>query len=581
MNKAASSVNQSAPRNSYNLRIFLLLCVLTLAIGSVGFRLFYLQVVHHGYYKALADNQHTGEGVILPKRGQIYFSPFAQGTPLLVATNVVRYTVSASIKNITDADKTASKLAPILEISKTDLYKSLTSTSNYVVLKKQVSEADGKKIQELKLAGINLEQNTERLYPEKNLAAQVLGFLGFKDNERVGQYGVEGKYEDRLAGQKGYLGSKKDALGRMIATSDSDFLPARDGDDIYLTIDPSIQIKAQAALKTAVDTHGADGGSVVIMDPRSGAVMAMASYPDYDPNAYNKVSDLSIFSNKILTGEYEPGSVFKPITMAAALNEGKVTPETTFIDAGSVQIDDKTIKNSDPTPLGEQNMVQVLRESLNTGAYFVQQQIGNETFKKYVERFGFGKPVEFDLSAPAAGNLKNLNQKGNVFFATASYGQGITTTPLQMIQSYTAIANGGKMVTPYIINKIVHPDGTEEYPERPAAKDIIQPKTAATVSAMLVEVVENGHGKRAAVPGYYIAGKTGTAQVAYTNRAGYDPTKNIGTFIGFGPVEDPKFLMLVRIDHPKSVKFAESTAAPPFGEIASFILNYLQVPPSR
>ena len=581
MNKAASSINSSAPKNSYNLRIFLLLCTLTLAIFTIGFRLFYLQVAHHGYYKDLAENQHMGEGVILPKRGQIYLSPFAQGTPLLVATNVVRYTVSASIKNVTDPEKTASKLAPILETSKADLLKSLTSTSNYVVLKKQVSEENGKKIQELKLSGINLEQTTERFYPEKNLAAQVLGFLGFKDNDRVGQYGVEGKYEDKLAGQKGFLGSKKDAMGRMIATSDSEFLPARDGDDIYLTIDPSIQLKAQEALKIAVESHGADSGSIVVVDPKTGAVMAMANYPDFDLNSYNKVSDLSIFSNKILTGEYEPGSVFKPITMSAALNEGKVTPETIFIDTGSVKIDEKTIKNSDPEPLGEQTMVQVLTASLNTGAYFVQQQIGNEVFKKYVEQFGFGKPVEFDLSAPTAGNLKNLNQKGNVFFATASYGQGITVTPLQLVQAFSAIANGGKMATPYIINKVVHPDGTEEQLNYPELKEIIDSKTAATVAAMLVEVVENGHGKRAAVKGYYIAGKTGTAQVASTNKAGYDPTKNIGTFIGFGPVEDPKFLMLVRIDHPKSVKFAESTAAPPFGEIASFILNYLQVPPSR
>ncbi len=210
-----------------------------------------------------------------------------------------------------------------------------------------------------------------------------------------------------------------------------------------------------------------------------------------------------------------------------------------------------------------------------------EQQFGNDVFKKYVDKFGFGKPIDFELPCQSSGNLKNLDKKGNVFFATASFGQGITVSPLQMVQAYSAIANEGKMVKPYVIKKIVHPDGSEDVTKPADAVDVIDAKTASTISAMLVDVVENGHGKKAAVKGYYIGGKTGTAQVPFPDKVGYDPNKNIGSFIGFGPVDNPQFLMLVRIDNPKDVKFAESTAAPAFGEIASFILNYLQIPPSR
>ncbi len=573
--------NSKPEKNSYSLRIFLLLSALTVMIVLIMIRLFHLQVGSHAYYKAMAANQHSGEGVVLPKRGEIYLSSFAQGTPLLVATNVTRYIVAAVPKNISDPAKTANALTALLDIKTADLLKIFASPNNYVVIKKQVPEDVGQKIKDMKLAGIVLEATTERFYPEKNLASQVLGFLGFKDNDRVGQYGVEGKFETQLAGVPGLQGAKKDATGKLLPTSAGDFIPAVDGDDIYLTIDPSIQVKVQEILQKSVSDHGADGGSVVIMDPKTGAIMAMASNPDFDPNIYNKVANISVYNNQVLSADYEPGSIFKPLTMAAAINEGKVTPETTFVDEGSIQIDDKTIKNSDPKPLGVQNMIQVLTHSLNTGAIFAQQQIGNEIFKKYVERFGFGKPVNFELSGQTAGNLNNLKQKGDVFFATASFGQGITATPLQLIQAFDALANGGKMVAPHIISKVVHPDGSEAITEPDQGTQVLDVKTASAISAMLVDVVENGHGKQAGVKGYYIAGKTGTAQVAFTNKAGYDPNRNIGSFAGFGPVDNPRFVMLVRIDNPRDVKFAESTAAPMFGQIASFLLNYLQVPPTR
>ncbi|OGE83636.1 MAG: hypothetical protein A3B10_00540 [Candidatus Doudnabacteria bacterium RIFCSPLOWO2_01_FULL_44_21] len=581
MNRLSSLTSNGKNTNSYNLRIFLLLSAILIFLGLIGLRLFILQVLNHSYYEALSDNQHGSETTLLAKRGEIYLTEAKSDSAVLVATNITKNLVYANQKVITDPDNTAARLAPLLEMSKFDVALKLSGDSSYTILKKQLSDEISAQILALKIPGIYLEPEEIRFYPQKSLASQVIGFLGFQGDQRLGQYGIEGKFEKQLAGSSGIQGIEKDAAGRWITFVDRLFVPSQDGDDIYLTLDPAIQFNAQEALKKSVETHQADSGSVVVINPKTGAILAMASFPDFDPNSYNKVDDISVYSNLTLSLDYEPGSVFKPITMAAALNEGKVTPETTYEDLGVVQVDDKQIKNSDGEAHGTQNMTQVLEQSLNTGAIFAEQQVGNKTFKEYVKKFGFGKSVEMALPGQVAGNLDNLNKRGDVFFATAAFGQGITVTPIQLIQAFTAIANGGKMVKPYIINKIVHPDQTEEITDKAKETQVIDSKTAATLSAMLVNVVENGHGKRAAVGGYYLAGKTGTAQVAYKDRVGYDPNRNIGTFIGFGPVDNPQFLMLVRIDNPKDVKFAESTAAPTFGQIAEFILNYLQIPPSR
>lgn len=574
------SANGNIVNNSYKLRIILLLAFIIAFILLIFLRLFHLQVLNYEYYKALALNQHEFEKTILPKRGEIFLSTNKE--PLLVATNIVLNTVYAVPKEIEDTETLAAKLALLLDMTAAEITEKINKGSkSYAPIKKQLTEHTSKQINQLKLPGIYLEPQTVRYYPEKNLASHVLGFVGFIGNERVGQYGIEGEFEKELAGSKGALGTEKDVAGRWITLAARSFNPALDGDNLYLTLDSAIQFKAQEVLETTVEEHGAEGGSVIVVDPKNGKILAMASFPGFDSNQYGKVADVSAYNNEAISQDYEPGSVFKPITMAAALNEGKVNPQTTYEDKGVVEIDDHTIRNSDGEARGEQNMTQVLEKSLNTGLVFVEQQLGHENFRKYVKQFGFGKSLEVELPGEAKGDIDNLNKKGDIFFATVSFGQGITVTPIQLITAYTAIANGGKMMKPFVVQKIVHPDGSavETYPTQ--LRQVIESKTAATLSAMLVNVVENGHGKKAAVKGYYIAGKTGTAQVPFKDKPGYDPSKNIGSFIGFGPVDDPQFLMLIKINHPKDVRFAESTAAPAFGEIANFILHYLQVPPSR
>ncbi len=543
--------------------------------------MFNLQVVNHSYYAALAANQHEFEKAILPTRGEIYLNAAGKSDAVLAATNITKTTVYAIPKEIKDKGSVAAKLASVLGIPVQEILDKIQGDGNYVAIKKQVDDESVKLLKDMTIPGVGTEPETIRYYPEKNLASHVLGFLGFKGSSRVGQYGIEGNYEQQLAGSRGVMGIEKDLAGRWITVASRNFVPAQNGDDIHLTIDSAIQYKAQEVLKKTVLEQRAAQGSVVVVNPKTGAVMAMANYPDFDPNEYNKVSNIGIYTNNILTADYESGSIFKPITMAAAMDAGKVTPDTTYEDTGLVEMDDFKIRNSDGKANGIQTMTQVLEKSLNTGVIFAEQQMGHDIFRDYVKKFGFGKKTGIELPNEVLGNLDNLTKKGNIFYATASYGQGISTTPIQLVTAYTALANGGKMMKPFVIDKIVHDNGREDKTEPEKISQVIDSKTAATISSMLVSVVENGHGKKAGVPGYYIAGKTGTAQVAYRDRLGYDPNKNIGSFIGYGPVDNPQFLMLVRIDEPQDVTFAETSAAPAFGEIASFILNYLQIPPSR
>ncbi len=361
-----------------------------------------------------------------------------------------------------------------------------------------------------------------------------------------------------------------------------------DGSDLILTVNRSVQFRVCQTLNEAALRHGADGGSIIIMDPKTGAIIAMCSYPDFDPNNYDKVKDIKVFNNPAVFSQYEPGSVFKGITMAAALDQGKVTPETTYKDEGQVMITGwpKPIKNSDFDIYGghgEVNMTTVLEKSLNTGAIFAMKQTGADVFADYVKKFGFGEKTGIELLGEGSGDIRNLTvSKIKPIDATvASFGQGISVTPIQLVSAYATIANGGILMKPYIVKEIVHADGTKDITQPKELRRVISEKAAVLLGGMLVNVVEEGHGQKAGVKGYYVAGKTGTAQVPRKDGRGYESSMHIGSFAGFAPADDPQFVMLVRIDNPRDVAWAESSAAPLFGKIAEFLLQYYQIPKER
>jgi cell division protein FtsI/penicillin-binding protein 2 len=434
----------------------------------------------------------------------------------------------------------------------------------------------------MQLPGIFSIPESWRFYPESGIGGQVLGFVGADDQGHFsGRYGIEGYFDTLLAGVGGFLRSERDLSGSFIATGEQSMEKAIDGANLVLTIDRNIQFVTCQKLQKAVARHGAQSGSVIIIEPKTGNILAMCAVPDFDPNQYEKTPSISFFNNPLIFSAYEPGSIFKPITMAAALDQGVVSPETTFEDTGSVIINNTAIHNSENKVYGIQTMTQVLEESINTGIIFAMQKVGHDLFSKYVHSFGFGTLSGIELKTEMPGDISSLEKTSDIYAATASFGQGITATALQLAISYATIANGGVRLMPQIISEIDYPDGSKQKTLFKQGERVISEKTARLVAAMLVSVVENGHGKRAAVKGYYVAGKTGTAQVPKADGSGYEEKKTIGSFVGFAPVNDPRFAMLVRIDDPKDVLFAESSAAPLFGEIADFLLNYLEVPPER
>ncbi len=576
MSKQPHSLNASV-----SIRITVLKFALGFFIALILLRLFVISVGQHTYYSALAENQHSFYQKLTASRGDILVTDRYSPKPYPVATNSHKDLVYVVPQDIKDPQATAESLARILSLDQKEIYEKLTDqTRKYIRIKKMLTDQESKDISSSKLTGVFLDQENIRYYPEGEFLSQVLGYLGYKDgyDDKVGLYGIEKYLESELAGKTGEILTETDKHGNWITGSSRDFTPAVDGASLKLTIDRAIQFKAEQVLKDAVSKHGADSGSVIIADPKTGAVLAMANYPSFNPNEYNKVKSPAVFNNLSTIDLYEPGSTMKTITMAAGIDAGVVSPSTTYNDTGVTDIAGYKIKNSDGKAHGVVPMTYVLNESLNTGAIFVEQKIGNDKFVEYIKKFGFGKPTEIELPE-TTGNLNNLKGNIQINYFTTAFGQGISVTPLQMLQSYLPLANRGIMMQPYIIDSKILPNGQEVKTKPKEVSRVVSERTADLISGMLVDVVENGHGKKAGVKGYYIGGKTGTSQVA--ENGVYVQNDNIGSFLGYGPIENPKFVMLVTVRRPRDVNFAESTAAPAFGEIAKFILNYYDIAPTR
>ncbi len=623
-------------------RLNLILAIIFLLVGLVLAKLYSLQVLKYDWYVALASDQHQVYAQLTPERGQILIqdSPEGDNSKLYpIAVNKDFALVYAVPKKIKNAEEVAEKLYEIFnqtEVEKevdemlakdeyfssaemeklssvgreareeflkikreaeinlrkeritADYFKKLNKPGDpYEPIKHKVDEETLKKIQELNIDGLDYIMKKERYYPEHKLGAHLLGFVGYRGEKKCGQYGLEGFFDEELTGRYGSVRAERAANGEIIIINGREYNKPQDGSNLILTINRSIQFEVCRRLQESVRRHGADGGTVIVMEPATGAILAMCSWPSYDPNNYSEVKSIEAYNNPAIFEAYEPGSIFKVITMAAGLDQGKVTPQTTYEDKGFVMVSGwpKPIKNSDYETHGGHgrvDMVTVLSESLNTGAIFVEQKVGAEMFAQYVKKFGFGEKTGIELETEGISNIKNLERKKirPIEAATASFGQGITATPLQIVTAYAAIANGGILMKPYLVAEIVSPHGERQKTQPKQIRRVIAEKTALLLAGMMVNVVDGGHAKRAGVKGYYVAGKTGTAQVPDKEKGGYSD-RTIHTFVGFAPVEEPRFVMLVKLDDPKDVRFAASSAAPLFGQLAEFILNYYQVPKER
>lgn len=548
-------------------RISVLVSIFLILTSILSARLYYLQIVKGRDYSAFARGIHFQAKDSQPPRGDIYFQDQAGEQRYLVATNRTSYFVYADPKEIEDAQDTLGQLSDILEIDSEEhgsiLIRLNNKESSYALIKRDIAEDEVNKINELNLRGIYIQSELTRVYPAEETGANVLGFLGFKEDARVGQYGIEEYYNDLLSGSKDY----KLFFGQNANAA-----------DLELTIDYGVQFIVEKKLKELFENLDADLASAVFMNPRTGEILAMAQYPTFNPNSYQDVKDINIFKNSLAQSVFELGSVFKPITMSAGIDAGVVTPQTVYNDTGSVRIGGYTVSNFDGKARGLQTMTEVLEQSLNTGAIFVQQQLGKKKFKDYVGVFQFDKLTGVDIIGEVAGNIQNIKiANRDIEYATASFGQGISFSPLRFLISIAAVANEGKIMRPFLVKKITKNE--EEIIIEP--KVIAQPITALTasrVTAMMVSVVDNSFDRKMAVPGYSMAGKTGTAQIPNKDSSGYSD-QTIHSVVGFAPAYDPVFIGLIKVDNPHGIRFAADSVTPTFRDIASFILQYYKIPP--
>jgi len=569
-------------------RISLLIVIIFLVGSGVLTRLFSLQILQYNYYSVLAQDQQGLDKILFPQRGEIFIQDLSdsrrnnQENYYPLAINKEFYQVYIVPKDIIDNQKEdlAVRLAELLEIEKEIILQRMNKADDpYEPIKHKVSQAIAQEIDNWQINGLAIAPETWRYYPNSQLACHLVGFVGMKDEERIGQYGLEGYYENELKGQIGFLSGQKDTSGYRIPSLKQELRPAQDGPQLILTIDQNIQFKAEKELRQLVERWQAESGTIIIMEPASGAIRAMANWPTFDPNQYSQVADIDIFLNPVTQKVYEPGSVFKPITMAAGLDSNQVLPETIYQDKGQLRIKGSTITNVDGNVYGEQTMTQVLEKSINTGAVFVQQKIGEDIFQDYVQRFNFNQPTGIDLTSEIAGNISNLFTGREINLATISFGQGITMTPIGLITALGAIANQGKLMRPFIVEKLIYPDGNEIVKEPQVVKEVISSQTAEKLTKMLVSVVENGYGRPAWVAGYNIAGKTGTAQIPDLEKGGYSEDETIHTFVGFAPAFEPRFIVLVKLDSPLGIRFAADSVSPVFKKLAEYLFNYLEIPP--
>lgn len=554
--------------------------VLVAAFVILG-KLYLLQIARHGIYTALAENQHTSKTELEAARGEIFLQD--ENHPYPVAVNREMQMAYAVPREMKDAAGAVDAIASILGLDQNFVKDRLDDPNDmFEVLKHKLSDEEAQKIRDAKIAGIYLTGENFRYYPAGELAAQTIGFVASNGDERKGMYGLEASWQNELKGVSGMRSQEGDARGRWIPVSSRDVQAAKNGGDLILTINHTVQFEVEKILKETMEKFSAEGASAVVMDPKTGKILAMANQPSFNPNDFSSTEDISRFNNPAISAPYESGSVFKAFTEAIGIDDGKINGDTTYVDTGVVVEAGYEIHNSDLKANGVQTMTEVLEKSLNTGVIYIEKLVGNKKFADYVERFGFGQKTGIDLPGEVPGNTRNLeNPKTTINFFTASFGQGISVTPLQLASAFSALANKGTLMKPQIVDEIRYSDGRNEKIEPKEVRQVITASAAEQTSKMLRSVVTNGHGSQADVPGYLVGGKTGTAQIAKVGAKGYEEGVNIGSFAGYAPVDDARFVLIVKIINPRGVEWAESSAAPTFGKIMKFLLEYYNVKPTE
>lgn len=588
-------------------RVSILVVFLSLAALLVIGRLFTIAVIDHGSYIAKAQKQQQVVRDIIPRRGTIYLQDAAAGTPSVIAESVERFALSATPHNVTHKAEYALLLADIAQVDSVKLKETFDKDGMYMEpilhnLDKTQVETIANRIVALEktfnrrqgdvpvnfdpsqgnilqyLGGVFFIREFDRVYPEPQLLGQVLGFVNDKG---AGQYGFEAQYDTELKGYTGRIALERDSRGTSLRQSDE--VEGQDGTNYELTIDRNVQAVVEQELAKEVQQDEAKSGSVIILDPKTGGVIAMANYPTYNVSDFRQVAkdDITKFDNPSVSAIWEPGSIFKTLIMGAALDQGAVTPTTTDVFPASVTVNGYEINTALNKAFGKESMTDVLVNSDNVAMVWIGNKLGNQPMGEYLQKLGLGTVTGIDLKNEVAGKVNPWQRWSDVNRATITFGQGIAVTPIQIAAAYAAIANDGVLLRPHVVAASIGPDGTRKETTPSAGTRVYKSQTAAELRMMLEAVVSKNH-KRAGVPGYVVGGKTGTAQVPDPEHGGYIADAYNHSFAGMAPIDNPRYVMLVKIDQPnlaKAGQFAESTAVPLFGRLSRFLLHYYQIPP--
>lgn len=551
---------------------------------AIVLRLAYWQIISASMLQSQADKQHYSSTDIDATRGSIYSSDGS-----ILVSSAPAFSLYALPKTIPDGKKveTAYKLAKILtgedkgnqmEDQAKDIINKISQDLYWVSIKKNLGIDIKKKIDNENISGVGFDVTSTRFYPEGSSSAHLLGFVGSDERGMdKGYFGLEGFYEGELRGLSGSMKNEKDGSGIPIITGIFNTTDARNGKNLYLNIDRTVQFIVEESLKKGIEKYGAKSGSVVVMDPKTGGILAMASFPNYDPAKFGEFPR-QYYKNSIVADQYEPGSTFKVLVMAAGINEDKVKPDTKCdICSGPLTISDYVVRTWDHKYRKDSSMKDVIVHSDNTGMVFTARKLGLETFYSYIEKFGFGQITNIDLQDEFSPDLRPKKSWREIDLATASFGQGIAATPIQMITAVSSIANGGKLMEPHVVREIKGEKSTFEIKPK-VVREVMKPETALAIKDMMVAAVRDGEAKTFAPKGYEIAGKTGTAQIPVAGH--YDATHTIASFVGFAPAANPRFVMLVRYDEPSSSIFGSETAAPTFFEISKQLFTYFKIAPT-
>lgn len=567
-----------SPLSSWRLAVVALLLsgsamALLLRVGS-------LQLSSDRHQQPQTNEDYRSQQTLFPARGAVRDRA---GHPLALTVATFDLLWNAAVPGAqAGGQRTAATLSRLLKLSEKELADKMASATSdqKVLLKPDVPYDVGTEIEELSLPGLEITQRIKRVYPEGDMAASLLGFVG---RDRLGLTGIEADFNQELAGVPGTLAFERDSLGNPIPLGYRRLQPPQLGADVYLTLDRFVQRLAERKLDEAMKKHRAKGGTIIVMEPATGAVLAMASRPTFRLTELDLMNpkDMDLYRNRAVTDTYEPGSTFKVITMAGALDAGKVTPQTTFLDVGPVIKYGWAINTYNGQHHGTETMAQVLKNSCNVGAVWVSDQLGPELFYDYVVRFGFGQLTSIGLSGEASGQVRlpPAEPWSPIDLATNSFGQGLSVTPLQMVTAISAVANGGLLMRPYLVHKVAGDQGERVFLPV-VVRRVISKRAAELLNGMLIAAGGlTGDNRMAVMEGFSAAGKTGTASIPLPG--GYTSPGTIASFVGYAPAEAPRLAMVVKIDEPQDVPWGSVVAAPIFSAMAREILIHWQVPPTK